>query len=240
MPAAVKRVFDQGKLGGESVNIAFFVLSPEGNVLRAGIPFVQPGYFRFDPSAQGADMARQLKDFFRGLTIPARAETTHPLVLPDLTSPGFRVFLTFGPNNLNHYRTPVIETIPLSATLSAALARPRTKKTLDATALRPLLSVLYPPAVMEGQGGFEELTGTFTLEPLAGEPAALLTGTPRFTLDDRSRTRYSGPLELALRYPHGKPLTARGTFTAPFPRWRPDGGLAETVMLTAAIETRPR
>lgn len=239
MPAEVKSVFEQGKLGGENVNIAFFVLSPDGKVLRAGIPFIQPGYFRFDPSAQGGDMVRQLKDFFKELSLPRPSTVPREPVLPDLSVPGFRLFLTFGRNNLNHYRTPVIETVPLTAALMVALARPKTKKTLDAETLKPLLAMLYPPAIMDGMGSFRTLTGRFTLEPIAGEAAAILTGTPTLTLDDRNRTSYTGPLELALRYPVGKSFTARGIFTAPFPRWRPDGGIAETVTLTAALETRP-
>ncbi|WP_394794003.1 hypothetical protein [Armatimonas sp.] len=239
MPPDIKKVFEQGRLRGDNVNIAFFVLSPEGAVLRAGIPFVQPGYFRMDSAAMGADMVRQLKDFFQGLDMPPAPKIPREPTLPDLATPGFRIFLTFGRNNINHYLTPVIETLPLTPELAAALARPKATKTLDAAALKPLLSVLYPPAIMDGMGGFRTITGRFTLEPLPGEAAALLTGTPTFVLDDRNATRYTGQLELALRYPPGKPLTARGTFTAPFPRFRPDGEITETVTLTAAFETRP-
>ncbi len=239
MPANVKKVFGQGDLGGDNVNIAFFVLSPEGEVLRAGVPFVQPGYFRMNPEAMGADMVRQLKDFFKGLLLPSAPKTPREPVLPDLAAPGFRIFLTFTGNNINHYRTPTIETVPLTPDLTAALARPKTTKTLDAAVLKSLLAVLYPPAIMDGRGGFRTITGRFTLEPLPGEAAALLTGTPTLVLDDRNATRYTGPLELALHYPPGRPLTARGTFTAPFPRYRPDGAIAETVALTAAFETRP-
>ena len=173
MPEGVKRVFEQGRLRGDNVNIAFFVLSPEGTVLRAGVPFVQPGYFRMDPVAMGADMARQLKDFFAGLALPPAPKAPREPALPDLTTPGFRVFLTFGRNNINHYRTPVIETVPLTPELAAALTRPRANKTLDAAALKPLLSVLYPPAVMDGMGSFRTLAGSFTLEPIPGEAAAL-------------------------------------------------------------------
>ena len=239
MPPDIKKVFEQGRLGGDNVNIAFFVLSPEGAVLRAGVPFVQPGYFRMNPEAMGTDMVRQLKDFFKGLLLPSAPKTVREPVLPDLATPGFRVFLTFGRNNINHYRTPVIEALPLTPELAAALARPKATKTLDAAVLKSLLAVLYPPAIMDGMGGFRAITGRFTLEPLPGEAAALLTGTPIFVLDDRNATRYTGPLELALRYPTGKSLTARGTFTAPFNRYRPDGEITETITLTAAFETRP-
>ncbi|WP_309709020.1 hypothetical protein [Armatimonas sp.] len=239
MPAGVKKVFEKGRLGGDNVNIAFFVLSSEGEVLRAGIPFVQPGYFRMDSAAMGADMVRQLKDFFKDLDIPSAPKAPREPVLPDITTSGFRVFLTFGSNKINHYRTPVIETIVFTPELAALFARPKATKMLDAAALKPLLSVLYPPAVMDGMGGFRKLTGSFTLEPLPGEAAAVLTGAPTLILDDRNATTYTGPLELALRYPPGKPLTARGTFTALFPRFRPDGEIAETVSLTAAFETRP-
>ncbi|WP_395145568.1 hypothetical protein, partial [Armatimonas sp.] len=88
MPHEIKKVFEQGRLHGDNVNIAFFVLSPQGDVLRAGVPFVQPGYFRMNSEAMGADMVRQLKDFFTGLELPTAPKTPREPVLPDINAPG--------------------------------------------------------------------------------------------------------------------------------------------------------
>src|SRR5687768_13579612 len=70
MPADVRAVYHDADFGGQHINIALVLLDERGRVLRASVPRVRPGEFRFDPEAQGKDFKRQLDELVRGLPLP--------------------------------------------------------------------------------------------------------------------------------------------------------------------------
>src|SRR5581483_12061126 len=125
MPADIRAVYDDANLGTQHINLALVVLDDRGRVLRAAVPRVRPAEHHFDPELQGKDFKRQLDELTRGLPLPKLTEPAKPkLTLPDLCTPGkpngVRIYLTAGPNHLNHYRTPIVEAVPLPNSIREA------------------------------------------------------------------------------------------------------------------------
>lgn len=171
-------------------------------------------------------------------TTSAAAKARH---LPTTTEPGLRLYLTLGENRMQHFAVPVVEAVTLGEAEKKALRYRAESFTLDATSLQRWLAPIYPPAVMDGHGGMESITGTLRVTP-AGSSAthryALVKGTIRFQLDNTSRISYSGPLELLCRYPVGSDEldAVWGTMKTSIPRHNQQGKTVETVSLTVAIE----
>lgn len=249
MPDDVLSVVEAAGFRQKHLNLALFALDADGKLLRSSNPYVRPPAFRFDPDAMGRDFRRQLDDMLDGLALP-KAAATHPpkLTLPDVTGDGrpagVRVYLTFAKNRLNHYRTPTVEAVKWTSAMRDALRYPAERRTVETEALRPVLEQLYPPAIMDGQGGCRRIDADLTLTPAGGEGGtryAVLKGTVGIELDNANRTAYSGPLSLVVSYDTIDPAarTLRGVGTWRVPKHRPEGRVAETIPMTAAIESRP-
>lgn len=241
MPASVKAVHDEAGFAGQHINMALVVLDAKGKVLRSAIPLVRPPAFGFDPSAQGEDFAAQLARLIEGIDLPkGEAGKTSP-TLPDVQGSdrpaGVRIYLSFSSNKLNHYRTPVVEAVPMSDDLRKALAWPASPRDLSAADLRPWLAQIYPPAIMDGKGGFRKIDGTFRLESAGSDDKfryALLEGEAQFVLDNAARTSYEGTLSVVLRYARQGGLSSlRGVLETTFQKG-PD-----SISMTATIESRP-
>lgn len=248
-PPEVAAVIEAARFTHQHINLALFALDADGKLLRSLNPEVKPGKNRFDPESQGRDFHRQLQDMLANLTLPA-APATNPskLALPDVKGAdalaGARVYLTFGANRLNHYRTPTVEAVSFTDAMRSALQYPEQPRTLPAAALRPLLEQLYPPAIMDGHGGCRRIDGTFRLSPagdIDGKPVAMLTGTVAIELDNEMNTKYEGPLSIVVSYAKGNPAakSMRGVGAWEFPKYNPNGEIVEKITMTAAIESRP-
>jgi hypothetical protein len=249
-PDDVREVIRSSGQRTNHINIGLFVLDANGKLLRHQTPFVRPPEFRFDPELQGRDFKRQINDLLEGLTLPAN-EGNPPikLALPDVAGKeplaGVRIYLTFGANRLNHYRTPTVEAVATTNAMRKALSYPERARKLSAEDLRPWLEQIYPPAIMDGKGGFERIDGTFTLCPAGREGdsrQALLEGDVRFVLDNNSRIGYDGRLAVVLDYSDksADAMRARGVCACVFPKHNPQGQVVERIRMTAAIESRPR
>ncbi|MBX7105655.1 MAG: hypothetical protein K1X57_16350 [Gemmataceae bacterium] len=243
MPADVRAVVDAAGMTHQHLNLALFALDADGKLLRSTIPFVRPPAFRFDPAAQGKDFAQQLTKMLDGLDLPKPAERKAKLALPDVPT-GLRIYLTFGANRLNHYRTPTVEALELPDSFRAALRYPDEARDVAGESLRPMLQQFYPPAIMDGHGGCRKIDARLKLSPAGSDGErrwAILRGTVAIELDNKNGTRYEGPLTLAVSYPKdgSTPKSIRGTGTWEFPKHTPEGRVAETIVMTAAIESRP-
>lgn len=244
MPADVRQVIESAGLAQKHINLALVVLDADGKVLRSTIPYIRPPAFRFDPEAQGKDFARQLHELLDGLTLPpAPPADPNRLSLPDVKH-GLRVYLTFDANRLNHYRTPTVEAVAMTDGMKAALRHPANARDVAAADLRPLLQQLYPPAIMDGKGGCRRIDGRLRIAPAGtrdGDRWAILQGTVALELDNTAGTRYDGPLTLAIRYARAgdEMVSLRGVGSWSVPKHTPDGRVAETIRMTAAIESRP-
>lgn len=249
MPPEVLDVLDAAGFRHQHVNLALFALDSDGKLLRSLNPNVQPGGHRFDPESQGRDFRRQLDQMLDGLKLPHVA-AKHPLklTLPDIAGDkqpaGVRVYLTFGANKLNHYRTPTVEAVPITETMRTALAFPETDRSIPTESLRPILEQIYPPAIMDGHGGCRRIDARLTLSTAGSDGDrrfAIVRGTVSYELDNDNRTSYDGPLSIVVTYgaDDPSPRTLRGVGDWTYPKHNPQGQVVERITMTAAIESRP-
>lgn len=241
MPADVKAVYDAADFGGKHINIALVVLDENGKHLRSAVPSVKPGEFRFDPESQGKDFKRQLDELVKGLTLP-KVEAKTKLTLPDLCKEGkpngVRIYLTAEANRLNHYRTPIVEAVPITDAIRKSLEYPSEAKTLTAADLKPWLEQVYPAAIMDGKGGFRAIEGKLAFAR-AGQDVkhryAVLKGAVDFELDNTGRATYRGELAMVLKYPlEGSSVEQiRGVIDCVVPKG------PEKIKLACAIESLP-
>jgi hypothetical protein len=227
------------------INFALFVLDADGKLLRSLQPTIRPPAFHFDPEGQGRDFQRQLEQLLSGLDLPkATSSRSSKLALPDVAGEGLRVYLTFGPNRINHYRTPTVEAVATTAELKEALQYPEKTREVPVAALKPFLEQMYPPAIMDGHGGFRSITGTLKIKPAGAKGKtryATVEGKVQFVMDNRNRTTYTCTVALALTYKADAAAmqTLRGVAEGSVPKHNPQGQVVERVQMTAAIESRP-
>lgn len=249
MPDDVWDVYKSAGFRQRHVNVALFALDSNGKLLRSLQPLIRPGELRGDPTAQGRDFERQLDDMLNGLKLPRVARSATPkLTLPDVCEgdapTGVRIYLKFSTNRLNHYRTPTVEAVAMTDALRESLRYPVELRTLAATDLRPWLEQIYPPAIMDGQGGMRRLDGTLKLRAAGSDNSfryAVLDGKVTFELDNRARTSYAGQLAIVLKYRRDADdvVTVRGVCDCTFDKPDAAGRPVESIRMTAAIESRP-
>jgi hypothetical protein len=104
--------------------------------------------------------------------------------------------------------------------------------------IQPWLEQMYPPAIMDGFGGFSKITGKLTASPAGKDKDyryVLVKGDVSFELDNQGRASYSGKLDLVLRYPLKSPSlqSIRGVMASEVPKG------PEMIPMTVAIESRP-
>jgi len=239
MPADIKAVYDAAKFPRMPINIALVVLDEHGKHLSASRPIVKPGTMRFDSESMGKDFKRQLDEMLGDLDIPKATTATQPkLTLPEVCGSGVRIYLTAEDNRLRHYRTPIVEAVPVSESIAKALRYPTQARTLSAKDLMPWLEQIYPAAIMDGKGGFRSIEGPLTLKP-AGSSAthryAIVEGELLFELDNTGRTNYRGDLALVIKYPlaTNEMESLRGVCDFTVPKG------TEKIRIQAAIETTP-
>lgn len=232
-----------------NLNFDMMALDAQGKFLKRMNAMISPPQFRFDPEAQGKDFKRQVDSFLSGMKLPEPpkkdpAKLSLPDVLGDGPMAGVRMFLTFGSNRLNHYRTPTVEAVPSSNRLKKILAHPEKETRIGADGILPWLEQFYPPAIMDGMGGFETIEGEFTLRPAGSNGKsqfALLTGEAKIKLDNRTGISYIAQVSIALEYDQdSSDLTrVRGVMETTFPKKDMQGRVVENIRMTAAIESRP-
>lgn len=224
-------------------NILVFVLDSQGQYVHSfdamtdqhPAPIHQlkkrmPGYF-----------VQELNKAGKTLNLPTTTAASRTASLPTAATPGVRIYVSLGENRLNHFAVPVVEAVSFDKTELESLSYRNSKQTLEAPVFRRWLAQMYPPAVMDGHGGMEKVTGSLTYSP-AGENAthryAVVRGTVRFQLDNTSKISYTGPVDLVLRYTkQGDQLeSVWGTMTTKIPRHGPQGRIEEMVPMTVAIE----
>ncbi len=243
MPDDIRAVFNDANLRQPHINLALVVLDSKGKVLRSVVPSIRPPEFRFDPEAQGRDFKSQLDNLLAGLKLPKVEKPAKPkLTLPDICSEGqpngVRIFLTFAANRLNHYRTPIVETVPMTEELRKALSYPKDAGTISASNVRAWLEQVYPAAVMDGKGGFRKIDGKLTFAPAGADDAyryAVVEGEVEFVLDNEGRSTYKGSLSVALKYRREENAlySIRGVCESVVPKG------PEKIRMTVAIESRP-
>lgn len=252
-PAEVRTVMDQARAQmGRFGNLLLCVLDSQGRFVRAFSPFPggsNPTGLGFQSERMGQFLKDQLDRATAGMELPRAVPAKKTLTLPDVTGAGkpngVRVYLSFSANKINHFRVPVVEAVPLSAAQWQPLSYPASPGTLDAKVFHPWLEQIYPPAVMDGLGGFRSITGTLTFQPAGADKEfryALVRGPVAFVLDNEFALRYQGQLELVLKYRQDSPdvVMLRGALTAKVPRQEFKGPrTVEYVTMTAAIESRP-
>lgn len=241
MPADIRAVYDAADFGTQHINIALVVLDETGKHLRAGVPYVRPGEFRFDPESQGKDFKRQLDELVSGLKLP-KVAASKKLTLPDLCSEGkpngVRIYLTAAENRLNHYRTPIVEAVEMTDDLRKALRYPDAATTRTAADLKLWLEQVYPAAIMDGKGGFRSIDGTLQFRPAGRDETyryATIRGTVDFELDNTGRTKYRGDLAFVLKYALKEAAveSIRGVIDCTVPKG------PERIRLLAAVESLP-
>lgn len=243
MPADIRAVHDSAGFAGRHINMALVVLDENGKHLRSSIPQVSPPSFRFDPEAQGRGFKRQLEELTKGMALPKVEPPEKPvLTLPTVCGAGkpngVRIYLTAEENRMNHYRTPIIEAVPLTQSVREVLKYSNWDRALTAADLKPWLEQIYPAAIMDGKGGFNRIDGALTFKLMGKNETqrfATITGTVDFELDNASRTTYRGELEIALRYSLNDPGVAsiRGVLSFTVPKG------PEKIKLVAALESLP-
>jgi hypothetical protein len=243
MPADIRAAHDAANFRQAHLNLALVVLDEKAKVLRGTVPRVRPPAFQFDPEAQGRDFKAQLDDLLAGLKLPRVERPAKPkLTLPDVCGEGqpagVRILLTFAANHLNHYRTPTVEAVPMTDDLRKALRYPGKASTIAATDVRPWLEQMYPPAIMDGKGGFRKIESKLRFVP-AGEDAtyryATIEGDVEFLLDNEARSGYQGSLAIVVKYRREglKLYSVRGLCECDVPKG------PEKIRMTAVIESRP-
>lgn len=241
MPSDIKAIHDTASLKGKHINIALVVLDENGKHLRNSIPEVRPGKHRFDPELQGKDFKRQLDSLVKGLALP-KVDTKPKLTLPGLCTEGqpngVRIYLTAAENRLNHYRTPIVEAVPINDAIRKTLEYPDSSRTLNAHDLKPWLEQVYPAAIMDGKGGFRAIDGKLKFMAAGSDEMhrfAVIRGEVNFELDNSGRTRYCGDLAIVLKYPPtaSKIESLRGVIDCVVPKG------PERIKLAVAIESLP-
>jgi hypothetical protein len=240
-PDEVQQILQQRPRQQQS-NILVFVLDSQGKYVHSfdAMTDIHPAPMHELKKRMPTYFTEELKKASKqaGASIATPRSIVH---LPTVDKPGVRIYVTLGANRMNHFQVPVVEAVAWNDAEKEALKYRDEKQTIDAEVLRRWLAQMYPPAVMDGHGGMDKVTGTVHYTP-AGESAthryAVLKGKVTFHLDNATRISYQGPFDLVLRYSKTSvELEACwGTMTTSIPRHNPQGKVAEMVPMTVALE----
>jgi hypothetical protein len=149
------------------------------------------------------------------------------------------------------YRAPVVEVVPMAKADWKPLSWPDKERTVPANALKPWLSQIYPPGVMERTNpqtkvvyAIKATEGDLKLTPLkpeGEERQAILRGVVRLTDEGPDDFSHQGILEIVLTYRKGEvsPHSLRGYFDGLYPRNDRMHRDIRWLPLQAAIESIP-
>ena len=226
-------------------NILVFVLNSQGKYVHSfdgmtdqhpapihEIKKRMPGYF-----AEELDKAAGLMG-----AVATAPKKSSGLVLPTVDGFGVRIYVSLGENRLQHFRVPTVEAVSISSEERQALRYQGRSCQMDARVLQRWLAQMYPPAVMDGHGGMEKISGTLTYTPAGASKThrfASLRGTVQFELDNRTRITYQGAFEMVLQYPSSdiEVESVAGILTSSIPRVDQRGKSVERVSMQVALET---
>ena len=243
-------MYDAARLPRRHSNIMAFVLNSQGEVVHVfdALSSFGAGAPKLNQAGMTSDLKHHLERAKEKLSLPKLTAKKTTLTLPDVDGSdplsGVRVYLWFGENHLDHFRVPTVEAVAARAEERAALKWSDAAHPISARALERWLAQVYPPAVMDGMGGFASIGGELSWKP-AGEAGefrfATLMGTVTFEMDNRNRSRYEGPLELVLKYrtDRAEPVALRGVLDTSIPRQGPDGRVNERVRMLTTLESLP-
>ena len=239
---------------GQQSNVDLAILDAEGNLVHWFDAFRRMGP---RPGPGGGQKRESLGEYtIRGLNHAIRAldldhvpTAEHPLKLPGLQEPGIRVFVRLLEERMRAYRAPVVEVVALDEQDWEPLQYPRKKRRVEASDLKPWVSQVYPPGVMERTSQqtkkvyqISRVAGDLTIRPAGSDGKlryALLSGKIRLTDEGPGDFTYGGELEVVLSYSgsSSKPLSVRGVFEGIYPRYNPVQRQSRDIPLRAAFES---
>lgn len=221
-----------------------FILNEEGKLIHSfdGMTDRHPAPIHEIKQRMPDYFAKEIRHASNLLNLPTESvnrPATSALPVPN--RPGIRIYLTLGSNRLQHFKVPTVEAIAFAPEELSALAWSKESRKIDAQQLKRWLDQMYPPAVMDGHGGVETVSGTLQYQQAGATSThryATVIGPVSLTLDNRTKISYQGNLELVLRYPLDSDQieSVWGNMTTTIPRHNPQGKVAEKVSMTVAIE----
>ena len=239
---------EPGRVRQSNVDIA--LINPRGAVVHA--------FDGFRPSAPGRETLGQYtaRELLRARPYLGRVNTPRekrPLILPGLEKgvSGIRVFVRLLEDRMVAYRAPVVEVVPQKEADWNTLAWPEKERIVQASSLKPWLSQIYPPGVMERTNPqtkfvytIKSTEGKLKLRPIKSDGEnrrAILRGVLSLTDEGPNDFNYHGIMEALLTYKPGEttPHTLRGYFDGIYPRWDPRHRETRWLSLQAAFESLP-
>ena len=164
-----------------------------------------------------------------------------PLILPGLEkrASGIRVFVRLLEDRMVAYRAPVVEVVPQKEADWNTLAWPEKERIVRASALKPWLSQIYPPGVMERTN--PQTKFVYTIKSDGKNRQAILSGVVDLTDEGPNDFNYQGRIEVLLTYEPEEetPHTLRGYFDGIYPRWDPRRKETRWLSLQAVFESLP-
>jgi hypothetical protein len=204
MPPDVARIHAAAEGTRVRGNIKCFLLTPEGEVEAVfnAFPNNDVTTFGFNPDEAGRHFARSVRQFSKGMKIPEPSKDTSqlslPRTLPDGSAADARMLLHISPRSQpSQYLAAVAEPLRLGEAARGALVTREGPQTGDATvearSLSSILTLFYPPAIMQKSGQIKTVSGNLKRSPLGTDDNgawAKLTGTATLTLDDGADSRF--------------------------------------------------
>ena len=256
IPDAVKTVWRQkfqptrGGFPQRQSNVDLALLDPKGRVVHSFDAAHNEEYGRRGAIEQHT--ARQLQHAASLLGLDNRLGKLRPVKLPTLSGQrGIRVLVSLGDERMRAYQAPVVEVVPLTEADWETLSWSDKERIVPAAGLKPWLSQIYPPGVMERtdpQTKFvytiKSITGNLKLTPIisaSGERMAILSGVARLTDTGPGNFSYQGVIGAVITY--GKtgrtPQSLRGYFDGLYPRSDRMHRDTRWLSLQAAFESVP-
>lgn len=241
IPEAVQEVwrakFRPGAGGGTNVDVC--VLDDGGKVVRTFGAIPAPGRGPGKGDFRGDAVVNHWKtEVAAARETLGLGEAGEPRVvalpaLPEGADGGIRVFTRLDDPGMPAYNAPVVEVVAMTEAAWDAFARPEKAVTLDASALLPWLSKMFPGGVMERTDPetkrVYDVTGAegdLTFEPAGakGESRfALIRGVVTLTDSGGGTFSWKGELRVVLEYRGEAPPVLRGVFEGIYPRKSPNG-----------------
>jgi hypothetical protein len=234
IPAAVKTVWrrkfqpPRGGLQQRQSNVDLALLNPEGVLVHTFDAAQHEQY------ARGGIQQFTVRELNRAAPFLGLGKTfakERPVKLPTLGGErGMRVLVSLRDDRMRVYRAPVVEVVPMVKADWKPLAWSDRERTVSAAVLKPWLSQIYPPGVMERTNqktkavyAIKSTEGDLKLTPIAaadGKRRAILRGVVRLTDEGPDDFNYQGIVEAVLTYKNGEatPHTLRGYFDGLYPR----------------------
>ncbi|MEE2714588.1 MAG: hypothetical protein VYD34_01110 [Verrucomicrobiota bacterium] len=256
IPSAVKTVWRQKfqpsrrGLPQKQSNVDIALLDSNGRLVHSFDAAHNEEYGRRGAIEQHTN--RQLQYAAPLLGLGRRSGQLRPLKLPALNGKrGIRLLVSLADERMKAYQAPVVEVVPLKDSDLQHLAWPDKERIVPATALKPWLSQIYPPGVMERtdpQTKFvytiKSTTGQLKLTPTSpanGTRRAILSGVVRLTDEGPGNFSYQGVIGAVITYPKNdsKPQSLRGYFDGLYPRTDRLHRDTRWLSLQAAFESIP-